>query len=332
MTATKKTARKSTRKSTRRSSSAKRADNYQLITDKLVELMDAGTIPWRKTWNGVANVPRSVRTGKPYRGINVFLLSILGAQYSSPYWLTFKQAKELGGTVRKGERGVQVVYWSTFQLRDENGKPAVDGNGKPKTGMYLKRYTVFNLEQTDDVQLPPRRLRAIEENGGQAEDGNACERARAIFDAYTSRESISVSHGGDRAFYAPALDSITLPNPEAFECLEGYCGTAFHEAGHSTGTSARLSRPGIENFDYHGSHTYADEELVAEFTATFLCSVSGIERTEQVENSAAYLASWKKRCQEDPKLLVYAAQRAQKAADFILGEQLGADDDEGEDE
>lgn len=298
-----------------------RKDTYQIITDKLVEALDRGEIPWRQTWKGGEDgIPRSMSTGKPYRGINVFLLTVLGQQYSSPYWLTYKQAQDLGGNVRKGEHGVQVVFWAPFGVKDENGQPVLDAKGRQRQSFMLRRYTVFNFEQTEGVYVAPRfqPKDAGELPGGDAIDAEAADAAIGIFTAYTEREGIRVGNGGAKAYYKPATDEIRLPRREAFECAEDYAATALHEATHSTGATTRLNRPGITEVDGFGSHQYADEELVAEFGASFLCGIAGVERTEQIENSAAYIAAWKKRCQEDPKLLVWAAQRAQKAADFVL--------------
>ena len=305
-----------------------RQDTYELITERLIDVMDRGEIPWRKTWQGgEAGMPRSLNTGRAYRGINTVILTIVGSFYDSPYWLTFKQAKAMGGSVRKGEKGTSIVFWSTFTPKDAAGEPATKKDGKPESRLFLKRYTVFNLEQTEDVCIPKgRELPERELPGGDAQDEAACNAAAAIFAEYTEREAISVAYGGGRACYSPTADGIRLPKQESFECAEDFHATSLHEATHSTGTSSRCARPGIEDFDYSGSHQYADEELVAEFGASFLCSMAGIDRDEQIENSAAYLASWKKRCLADPKLLIYAAQRAQKAADYILGETAGEAD------
>ena len=323
MTTTRKTARKTARKSP---SSKPRADVYQLVTDRIIALLDAGTIPWRKTWKGGAlGAPRSLVSNKPYRGINVWLLALTAQDegYTSPYWLTFKQAKTLGGSVRKGERGTKVVLWKPMPKKDAEGKPVVGPTGKPESFMLIRQYTVFNLDQTEGCRIPKGRITERPDDSefnGEAHSAEAVENAVAIFEGYCERESISVGHGGTRAYFSPKDDAIQLPRREDFVDGESYATTAFHEATHSTGVASRLDRKGITEFDFFGSHQYADEELVAEFGASFLCAVTGVERDATVENSAAYIAGWRKRLEDDPKVIVYAAQRGQKAADFIIGD------------
>ena len=295
-----------------------RKDVYAIITDRIIGLLDKGVIPWQRTWKGAQGLPKNLLSNKPYRGVNVWLLAAQG--YESPYWLTFKQAKQLGGSVTKGQKGTPVVFWKIIE-KDE----VKDGEVKKTKVFFLRYYTVFNLEQTEDVRIPKGRITDDEDdtiNGDVLGDAGAFERAEATFESYVTREGIGVDYGGTRACYNPKLDKIRIPKREDFVSAESFASVKFHEATHSTGTEKRCNRPGITEFDFHASHQYAEEELVAEFGASFLCSVHGIERDDVIENSAAYIANWKQRLTDDPKIVVNAAQRAQKAADFILGESF----------
>jgi len=298
----------------KRTSRKSRPDVYRIITDRIISLLDKGTIPWRKTWKG-DQAPKNLVTNKCYRGVNVWLLVCAG--FGSPYWLTFNQAKQLGGKVKKGEKATPVVFWKIFDKEE-----TVDGVTKKRNIFLLRYYNVFNLEQTEDVKVPKGRISDPDEHGGWLDieaNRKPIEAADAIFADYIEREGIRVTYGGGRASYNPKLDTIRLPLQEDFETAEAFQATRFHEAGHSTGSERRLNRPGIAAFDFYGSHQYADEELVAEFSASFLCSSVGIEHDRQIENAAAYIAGWRKKLNEDPKIIVQAAQRAQKASDLILG-------------
>lgn len=307
--------------------SGKKPDVYRIITDRIIALLDAGTIPWRKTWKG-GSLPKNLISNKAYRGVNVWLLGCQG--FSSPYWLTFRQAKTLGGSVRKGEKGTPVTFWKILNKEETTDT----GEKKVKKVFFLRYYTVFNLDQCDDVKAPKGRVEAVEpkETGGHLDfeaNREACEKADRLFEDYVGREKISVAYGGTRAFYRITEDAIQVPDKDDFESAEDFHTTRFHEATHSTGTKKRCARDGIEEFDFFGSHQYADEELVAEFGATFLCAVTGIERDEAIENSAAYIARWKTKLEQDPKIVINAAQRAQKAADYILDETVEVQEDAG---
>jgi len=199
-----------------------------------------------------------------------------------------------------------VIFWSSGTRTEE------DANGveRERYWMTTRAYTVFNVEQCDDLV---RDYLLGEPVPSEFEPLEACERICAGYE-------ITTEHGGDRAYYQPARDKIRLPNRERFETPEGYYTTRFHEMGHSTGHASRLGREGITTPGAHKEvHTYAEEELVAEFCASFLAGEAGIERT--MDNSAAYLSHWASKLKEDKRLVVKAAQRAQKAADLILGRQ-----------
>lgn len=290
---------------------------YEIMASRLIAVMDQGVIPWRQTWKSIG-APRNLVSNKAYRGANVFWLAIFGKKYPTPYWMSFKQATELGGKVKKGEHGIPVVFWKAYQAKDE----PVEGQEETRSKRLIVRYyTVFNLEQTEGCRIPAGRMEALQMKDATADERNidAVAEAERIFEEYRKAEGIGYVLGGDRAYYRPATDEIHVPLPSQFSSLEEFHATRFHEVTHSTGVKKRCDRPGIVGFDHFGSHQYSEEELVAEFGASYLCSVAGIEREGLVENSAAYIANWREKLTADPSILIMAAQRAQKSSDYVLG-------------
>lgn len=279
-----------------------RSDVYQIITDRVIELLERGVVPWRKPWR-TAGGPRSLVSGKPYRGVNVFLLNCAG--FDSPFWLTYRQAADRGGTVRKGERSSIVVFWKWLE-RDERDPES--GKLKPKRIPLLRYYRVFNASQCDGIEYP---MTTVVESPIPAID--CCE---SVVDGMPNRPTIE--HHGDQALYRPSADTVVMPNRGRFESAEAYYTTLFHELAHSTGHKSRLDRTGIANPSRYGSSSYAREELVAEMGAAFLCGHTGIDPAT-VEQSASYVKSWLGKLRDDRKLVVTAAAQAQKASDFILG-------------
>jgi antirestriction protein ArdC len=280
-----------------------KADAYQAITDRVIEALEAGHVPWHRPWRSVrGQLPTSLQTGRAYRGINVWLLSLESMRqgYTSPYWITFKQAKERGGNVRRGEKGTQVVLWKPVRKQVENDA----GENEEHRYLVLRTYTVFNLEQTDGIEMPE------EEPLPERDPIEACE---AIVTGYLLGPDIR--HGGNRAYYSPALDYVQMPQRGQFDTSEGYYATLFHELAHSTGHESRLNRGGFGGG--FGSESYSKEELVAEMAAAFLCGEAGIE--VDIPQSASYIRSWLKALENDRKLLVSAAAAAQKASDRVLG-------------
>ena len=258
-------------------------------------------------------LPQNLVSRKPYRGVNVFMLHAMS--YESPFWLTFKQAKEMGGNVRKGEHACPVVFWKWLDV-DEPSEPT-----SKRAVPMLRYYSVFNVAQCDGVTAP-----AIE---GTDRPHSPIETAEQIVAAMPRRPAIR--HGLDRASYSPAADSVAMPSPERFDTPENYYNVLFHELTHSTGHESRLNRKGVSGaggeWDGFGSQSYSKEELVAEMGSAFLCGRAGIvERT--IDNSAAYVRSWLQRLKDDARLVVQAAAQVQRAADFILGRQYGAEESE----
>lgn len=296
-------ARKTTRKQ------GPRRDVEAEVTGKIIAALERGTVPWHKPWTGGGLFPTSVATGRPYRGINTWLLTLAAAEggYASPYWMTFKQAQEYGGTVRKGERGTLVVFWKLLKIADDTAEDGV------KRVPMMRHYFVFNLEQTDDVKLPPR----FSVNEDEREPVVVSEALADVIEGYVDGPTIE-HRTSDRAYYMPTTDVVTLPQLDQFEAEGGYAETVLHELVHSTGHASRLGRFAKTGEPQHfGSERYAREELLAEMGAAILAAEHGIE--VDFENTAAYVASWLKALRDDKALVIRAAQAAQKAVDRIVG-------------
>ena len=270
---------------------------YDLITRRITDLLESGTVPWQKPWNVTTSLPRNLVSKKPYRGINIFLL--LSVAYQSPYWLTFNQAHQLAGHIRKGEKACPVIFWKQIEMEDKK-------TGETERIRLLRFYHVFNVAQCDNLKnIPPL----------SEQLGTVTKPAEII--AQMPRRPL-IKHGMTKAFYSPSEDFIGIPNCDQFTSEEEYFSTLYHETVHSTGHESRLNRPTLTAKAGFGSTPYCKEELIAEIGAAFLCGHSGIaERT--IQNSASYIQGWLERLKNDKTLIVQAAAQAQTAADFILG-------------
>ena len=263
---------------------------YQMVNDRIIEQLEKGVIPWRKPWIGGGAI--SWNTQKAYRGINAILLD--AGEYA-----TFNQIKAAGGKVKKGAKSQIIVFWKFLEKEID---------GKEEKIPLLRYYRVFNVEK--DVEgLELKQKTADFEH-------DPIEKAEEIFKGYIN--SPTYSWNNDGAWYKPSQDHINVPPMSKFPKLEEYYSTMFHEMAHSTGHASRLNRDGIKGIAMFGSEDYSKEELVAEFTASMLCGVAGIENNT-IENSASYIKSWLSKLKQDQTLLVKAAGQAQKAADYILG-------------
>lgn len=272
---------------------------YDIVNNKILELLEAGTIPWHKPWNSGTSTPKNLVSKKDYRGINLFLLAC--QPYNSPYWLTFNQCTFHGGHIIKGAKSTPVIFW---KMLDKNGSDTDSAIGKIP---MLRYYNVFNAEQCEGIRTPP--------STETEKPFTPIESAELIFLGMPMKPEIK--HGGGRAYYSPSLDYVQLPNKTAFNSEEEYYNTLFHECCHASGHSKRLGRKSILEPSYFGSHEYSKEELIAETGAAFLCGHAGIENFT-IQNSAAYIAGWLKALKNDKTLLVLAAAAGQKAADYIL--------------
>jgi len=281
--------------------SSKKMKVYEIITDRIMEKLEQGCVPWHKPWAGNSEYQKNLITKKEYRGINVFILSCAG--YASPYWLTYKQAKELGGNIQKGEKGSPVVFWKWLEKKS-------DDETEEKIPM-LRYYTVFNVCQTEGIDEKKIPELAIKYN--ELEKIEICEQVIARMP-----KRPEIVHKEQRAYYRPSNDTLNMPLFESFDDAEKFYSVIFHELTHSTGHQSRLNRKGITEIAAFGSKEYSKEELVAEMGAAFLCGHCQIEN-KTIDNSAAYIKSWLSKLHDDKKMVVVAAAQAQKAADFILG-------------
>jgi len=306
--ATKKTAKaKQAKKAGKAATSAEpkpRYDLQQAVTDRIMKALEGGIIPWKKGWSAYG-MPTNYATGKAYQGINAFLLCFCPVgEY--PLFMTYKQAQELGGQVRKGEKGEQVVYASRATGKD---KPTGE---KGEEYFFLKSYTVFNICQIDGIEfnLPEKQERPFTPN----------EAAEALFGRYLGLKGApTLAHGGERAYYAPESDHIQMPPRKAFRSEQAYYRTLGHELGHSTGAAHRLNRPDLVNGGGKGSASYAREELTAEMTTAFLNAEIGYQ-PEADDQHASYIQGWLQALRNDKTLVIKAASLAQKASYLIKGE------------
>ncbi len=277
---------------------------YEIITSRVIAAIENGqTAPWRKPWKGgAAGLPVNAVTGRPYSGMNVFMLGMTGGGR----FLTFKQAIAAGGSVRKGEHGLPVVFYGSDSR--------TDSEGNTKDYRFLRYYTVFNVSQCDG--LPPEIQGTIPDF--QPNTIEAVAAADALVIGYQDRPPVEHRTGAG-AFYHPAADKIVLPAAEQFNSAPEYYSTLFHELAHSTGHATRLDRDGIRHASGFASHAYSFEELVAEFTATYMMGLAGLDAGSAEANSASYLSGWLDRLKREPTWLVRAAAQAMKAANYMTG-------------
>lgn len=290
-------------------------DIYEEVTNRIITHLEQGVVPWQSPYFSKVGLPRNFSTQKYYQGINVFLLGSL--RFTSPYFLTYIQAKELGGHVRKGEHGHLVIKYGTYTKDDDTGQAPHE---EPETRRFLKGYTVFHASQIEGIEFPQP------ENLPDLTITERTDRAREIVEAMPNPPVIT--KGSSVPCYRPARDVVDMPERWFFEKEDGYYSTLFHELVHSTGHASRLARQsllenkGINETGSTGRKVYAEEELVAEMGAAFLNAHAGIIEGE-VTNSAAYLQSWIDvlKSKDARGWIIRAASQAQKAANYILNIQ-----------
>ena len=285
-----------------------RGDVYTRITDKIIADLEQGVRPWMKPWSAehaAGRITRPLRhNGIPYRGINVVMLwsASVSKGYACPLWLTFKQALELGGNVRKGEAGELVVYANSI-TRTETKE---DGTEDAREIPFLKGYTVFNAEQCEG--LPAQYYARAD-----APTLTPAQRIETA-DAFFAATGADIRHGGTRAYYAEGSDHVQMPPFETFRDAESHAATLAHELTHWTKHDTRLARD-MGRVKW-GDEGYAREELVAELGAAFLCADLGIT-PEVREDHAAYMATWLKVLKDDKRFVFSAASQAQRAVDYL---------------
>lgn len=293
-------------------------DIYQEVSDLIDAQLAKGVVPWKEPFSTWAGAHRNLNSGRPYRGINVLLLAM--TEYEQPLWMTFKGMRALGGTLKydKGDprnKGTMVTLWKRIPKKDK-GKVVIDERtGKPQTMMFLRHYTVFNIEQTEGLEDRMIDLGAASVPWSEG-PGDECER---LVGEYPPPPPTMEKHHGE-AWYSPGRDVVGMPPMSAFDSGDDYYSTLFHELVHSTGHKDRLDREGItKGAAVFGSVDYSKEELVAEFGAAMLCAEAGIFGTKRVEQTAAYIDHWRRKISEDKKLLVQAGAQAQRAVDWMIG-------------
>jgi antirestriction protein ArdC len=302
------------------SSATERRDVYTRVTDSIIESLEQGVRPWHRPWEGGLTDGRMIRplrhNGTPYRGINILLLwgAAMEHGFSSPHWMTYRQAMELGAHVRKGERGSLVVYAGSTtkpagaRVTPNDGATDANGDEAEREVRFMKGYTVFNVAQIDGLPAqyhpqptPPREPMPLIEHA----------------EAFVAATGAALRHGGDRAYYSPGADVIVLPVPESFRDAASYTATKAHELVHWTSAAARCDRVLGKRF---GDDAYAAEELIAELGAAFLCADLGIT-PEVRDDHAAYISHWLKVLKSDRRAIFTAASHAQRAADYLHGLQ-----------
>jgi len=287
----------------------KKMNIYQTVTDRILAQLAAGVVPWRKTWT--CGIPKSLTTGREYRGINILVLGSTGHQ--SRYWVTYREALRLGGHVRKGERATPVIFWK-WRTPDELEKRRQKSGCEAPAPCVPFTSAVFNLDQTEGVPRP--------EDDIPSAAGTTLEEAGAVFEAMPDKPEIEHSATAAPA-YNRTLDRVTLPHLSQFESAAEYYCTLFHELVHSTGHAKRLDR--FQTAEGTRVEKYSFEELVAEFGAAFLCAVAGIQNPTTEALQASYISGWAEALRRDQRLIVRAASAAQRAADFIRGRQVQPD-------
>jgi len=285
-------------------------DVYEIVNQRIISALEKGTVPWQCPWKkGEYGIPRNFASTKPYRGINTFLLSMTSITmgYQSPFWVTYKQAQTLGGHVRQGEKSPSIVVFYKPMTKEEINKET--GESEEHDYAVLRYSSVFNTDQCDGLKVPDL-------SPGEKFQHEVIPNAQAMVDAMPNRPTVNIK-ASSKACYSPSQDLVVVPEMSQFAQAEKFYSTLFHELGHSTGHKSRLDRDLKSSF---GDHTYSKEELVAEFTASYLCGIAGIE-DRTIENSASYLEHWLTVLKDKSarKWVPWAAGQAQKAADYIRG-------------
>lgn len=277
---------------------------YEMVTNRIIEQLESGVIPWEKPWTGVRDGAFNRISKKSYSLLNQMLLGKNGE------WATFKQWTELGGHIRKGEKSSIVVFWKILPVEEMQE----DGSKVVKQIPLLKYINVFHISQVDGVEPLPKE---------ELHDIKPIEKAESILIDYWTRENIKVEHiKGNKAFYSPMSDMIQLPLFEQFKDANEYYSTAFHESVHSTMKESRCNRAEERKNKLvaFGSEEYSKEELVAEIGSANLMNIIGIETKKSFRNSTAYIQSWLRVLKNDNKFIVSASSKAEKAVEYILNE------------
>ena len=277
-------------------------DIFSIVTERIINALEQGNIPWHKPWVGGSTGCISYSTGRPYSLLNHLLLGGISGEY-----ITFRQCSLAGGHVRKGEKSKMVVFWKPFETVN-------DETGKTEQHFYLRYYNVFHLSQCEGIS--PRWAVSVTPISNLQPDATA----EAVIKDYIDRSGVHlVVAQSDKAFYRPSTDEVTVPELCQYEQLEEYYSTLFHELTHSTGHHSRLNR--ITDVAAFGSEQYSREELCAELGSAFLVNYCSLESEASFKNSAGYIQGWLAALKNDKRLIVSAAGQAERAVNLILGKE-----------
>jgi antirestriction protein ArdC len=279
-------------------------DLYSEVSSRIIAELEAGAAPWIKPWSATAgqNVPQNAVTNRPYSGCNVVLLWMAqAAGYRTPRYLTFKQALELGGNVRKGEHGTKVYFVKQLQVREKGAEDAAETRLIP----MMREYTVFNLDKCDNLPDSAKTGKPMRVRNPDTRD--------VLADGFLRATGADIREGHGEAYFVPSHDFISMPAFAGFKGADHFYNVAFHELTHWTGHKSRLDRDLKNRF---GSRDYAAEELVAELGAAFLCAEFGFDG--DVRN-AGYIATWIELLKSDKRAFFTACSKASKAADYLRG-------------
>lgn len=279
---------------------------YQIITDRIIDEMSKGIIPWQRPWHGTKDGAVSYETGRPYSFLNQMLLGRPGE------WLTFNQVKKLGGKIKKGAKSGMVTFVKTYLKKAQDGV-AENGEHNEEKGFVLRYYNVFHIDDCEGIKSKIESK--IEDSALEPID-----EADKVASEYVEREDTLklVVKASNSAYYSPSTDTVVVPQLEQYQEVEEYYSTLFHELVHSTGISKRCDR-GLGKIAGKKSEEYSREELVAEIGSAMICNQLGIDSEKAFKNSVAYLQSWLRELQNDNRMIVWAASRAEKAVKYIKG-------------
>ncbi len=276
-------------------------DVYEMVTKLMIERLEAGVIPWKMPWKTAGGMPQNLVSKKRYRGFNFFFL--LSFNFEQPYFLSFKQAQDIGGHVKKGAKAIPVVFW---KMREH-----INQQGESEKIPMLRYYKVFHISDVEGIDVS--KLPQLQSHDHDFTPVQVCEN---LIEAWKDKPVIQT--GKNLACYSPFEDIVQVPDPRTFFEDTEFYSVLFHELVHSTGHSKRLKR---DLSGFFGNNSYSQEELIAEMGAAYLCGICGIQTTT-IDNSAAYIKGWLSKLKSDNKFLIMACSKAQHAVDYITQTQF----------
>lgn len=315
-------------KTTKKNQKSEVKNVYQIVTEKIVEQMEKGLIPWHKPWVfadhaediDLRTVAINYVTRRPYSMLNQMLLGFRAGE-----WMSYKQAKELGGSIKKGAESGLVVFWTQMSYVEkpkEGEQPTTEDNtgeetqGKVRTIPVLKYYRVYHLDDIEGIESKY----GTDEEKPKVQTVDPIEAAEDLMWQYVLREeklTFVCDKPSNKAYYRPSTDTVVVPQISQFKQVEEFYSTAFHELTHSTLPVYRCNRKAENDNAYFGNEDYSREELVAEMGSAMLCHIAGLNCERVFNNTVAYLQSWLRALKNDPKMIVWASTRAEKAAKYI---------------